>query len=670
MGGKFTWTSEKNAGVNDYMLASPCLFDCIDDFNVLDKLPESDHSALKIDIKCCMKYHSRPVVACRYRAGSEPMLAAHGSIASEGARLQLVTTCSHDNNKHTGNSVNDWEPHYRFIWNKHELNRLGSVINDSTSIEYRESFLDSLSNIEDIDTVATKFDSYISQACQRSFSIKKCHKKIIRKRSPWFDKQCRDLRYKAVKAGERIIEQSDRLEHQKACKAFKACKQRKKRNYKLKSINEMEFTFKQDPSKLWKTINNLHMDSEDSNQPSKKDLYEHFRNVKDSIDSNNFDLEYERSALNFLTDYGNGNIKMDCNSIEYDILNRNFTTEEVINGIDSLKNNKSPGTDMIPPEFVKCLKMNIKDDITNLFNHIITKGKFPRDWAEGLKSTIYKQGDKSDANNYRGINVPKIFEKLFEILIYNRLQFINEAFGHIDEFNGGFLSGRRTSDNIFILNGLIQKQLLLGKPLFVCFVDFSKAFDLINRHILFYKLMKNGWHGRVIDTLRDLYTKTVFRIKHNGKVSQIIDNLLGVNQGGTASGLLFRKYIQDISDYLKKEYGIVMGNTILAHLLWADDLILISDNLNGIKRQLDGLKLFCSKNQMIVNAIKTKIMVFGSNDRITLSFNENIIDQVDKYKYVGCIIKAVKKSNSDPFQLNYSYLCNQARKAIFSVKKN
>ena len=72
--------------------------------------------------------------------------------------------------------------------------------------------------------------------------------------------------------------------------------------------------------------------------------------------------------------------------------------------------------------------------------------------------------------------------------------------------------------------------------------------------------------------------------------------LIGVNQGGNASGFLFRKYMADLSNYLKSQFGITIGNTILAHILWADDLILISDTLNGIKRQLNGLKQFCDKN--------------------------------------------------------------------------
>ena len=48
----------------------------------------------------------------------------------------------------------------------------------------------------------------------------------------------------------------------------------------------------------------------------------------------------------------------------------------------------------------------------------------------------------------------------------------------------------RNVDNMFILNGIVRKQLLIGKSLYVCFVDFSKAFDFVNRNILFYKLMR------------------------------------------------------------------------------------------------------------------------------------------------------------------------------------
>ena len=166
---------------------------------------------------------------------------------------------------------------------------------------------------------------------------------------------------------------------------------------------------------------------------------------------------------------------------------------------------------------------------------------------------------------------------------------------------------------MFIINGLAERQLLLGKNLNLCFIDFSKAFDLVNRNILFYKLVRTGWHGKVIDTLRSLYQKTSFRVSQNGRVSGSICNAMGVNQGGVASGLLFRKYMADFDVFLNTEFGVCIGEMIIAHILWADDLILMSDSPEGLQHQIDGLFRFCSQNLLLVNTVKTKCMVIGHN---------------------------------------------------------
>ena len=161
--------------------------------------------------------------------------------------------------------------------------------------------------------------------------------------------------------------------------------------------------------------------------------------------------------------------------------------------------------------------------------------------------------------------------------------------------NDGFLPGRRTADNIFIISGLAQRQLLLGKCLILCFVDFSKAFDMVNRNILFYKIIKLGWYGKVTDTLRSLYSKTSFRVKHPGWLSFLIRNLIGVNQGGVASGLLFRKYLSDLDEYLNTHAGICVGDMLVAHILWADDLVLMADSIGAMQDQLNKLSAYCAK---------------------------------------------------------------------------
>ena len=73
-----------------------------------------------------------------------------------------------------------------------------------------------------------------------------------------------------------------------------------------------------------------------------------------------------------------------------------------------------------------------------------------------------------------------------------------------DDFQNGFKKDTPVTDNIFILNGIIEKQKANKKPLYICFVDFKSAFDLINRQALFYKLRKNDIQGKFYKIIRSM----------------------------------------------------------------------------------------------------------------------------------------------------------------------
>ena len=152
---------------------------------------------------------------------------------------------------------------------------------------------------------------------------------------------------------------------------------------------------------------------------------------------------------------------------------------------------------------------------------------------------------------------------MFAIAVHKRTSFDNYAFCEVDQHNGGFIEGRRMFDNLFIINGVAQRQMLLNKNLILCFVDLSKAFDMVNRSVLFYEIMKCGRNGKVIDNLRSLYTKTKCRVKHQGWLGHLIDNVPGFNQGGVASGFFFRKYMSDLGTFLDSEYGICVADQIV-----------------------------------------------------------------------------------------------------------
>ena len=125
----------------------------------------------------------------------------------------------------------------------------------------------------------------------------------------------------------------------------------------------------------------------------------------------------------------------------------------------------------------------------------------------------------------------------------------------------------------------------------------SQKHLILRIDILFYKLVKMGWTGRVTDTLRNLYSKTNKCVKHKGKICSSFENKIGVNQGGVLSGRLFKKYLCDLGNYLKREVGACIDQNILVHFLWADDFV-ISNTVAGLQKHIDGIFKFASENQM------------------------------------------------------------------------
>ena len=627
------YNPDGTSGVLDYAISSPNLFDFITRFDVHGKFPESDHCPISVEFPIDM-HPASPPKSVKYHSNAR------------------------------------WGLGDRFLWDKTDLPKLEKVFEGkSTSVDYT-SFINSLTCNDDSDQVASLFNTFFIKSCKHVLKTKRSRKFRKRKfrRINFFDKECRQKRIDAIKAGARVVSHSDRINLISKTKAYKACIQRKKRQKKNERKTKLMQIFEKDTASVWAELNDA--DTKIVDDDMRDSFLSHFANLGVETDGIEFDESYLNEVESFLKEYDiSGTVSDADNDLISPILNQNFSLDEVDYAIGCLKNNKSPGTDSIPAEFIKFCKNSLLSDLHQMFNYILEKREFPMSWAEGLKSAVYKSGIRNNPNNYRGITVLGIFAKIFEILVSNRFQFINEAFDKVDRHNGGFLRGKRTTDNIFILTSLIQRQLSLGKPLYVCFVDFSKAFDLVNRAILFYKLINSGWSGRLLDTVKDLYSKTSFRFKFQGEVSSNIPNDIGVNQGGNASGFLFRKYISDLGDFLHKHVGVCIGDTILSHLLWADDLILFSDSLSGIQKQLDGLFGFCSKNRMIVNELKTKIMVFGNGAKGNVIFNGKHLDWVEKYKYLGNIINSTKQMNSDIFKENSKYLCNKARGTIFSFFK-
>ena len=158
--------------------------------------------------------------------------------------------------------------------------------------------------------------------------------------------------------------------------------------------------------------------------------------------------------------------------------------------INGPKKQKAPGIDTLDPPVYKSFTEPLINHLTMLFNQVLSSAEYPSTWSVGMIKPIFKNGSKSDPNNFGGISLLNVMAKLFSIIINRRLEWWVEINGVLNDSQYGFRKNRRPMDPIFIMNCLIHHYKKKKKTLYACFIDFKKAFDSVNHSLLWNKLAK------------------------------------------------------------------------------------------------------------------------------------------------------------------------------------
>ena len=261
---------------------------------------------------------------------------------------------------------------------------------------------------------------------------------------------------------------------------YKQLIQRKKRQYQHAKLIELENMRTEDPNsywKFWKSLNPRNV----TTGPTLADFVKYF---EQQVYPPHVDYEHMNNIIKQVTSFQH-NVEHDKSNMTQ-FLNSPITAEEIKKAIQKLKCKKAAGVDGISAEFYKYGCNELLPALELLFNTILTNGEYPSEWATGIIHPVYKKGDHGVPDNYRKITVMPCIGKLFESILNNRLSFKNEVCNDNDPYQAGFKSNSRTTDNIFILCAIIDKQRCLSKPLYTCFVNFTKAFDYVDRTALYY----------------------------------------------------------------------------------------------------------------------------------------------------------------------------------------
>ena len=246
--------------------------------------------------------------------------------------------------------------------------------------------------------------------------------------------------------------------------------------------------------------------------------------------------------------------------------------------------------------------------------------------------------------NYRGITVACATYKLYCSVLNNRLTKWVEHNDILCDEQAGFRSGRCTTDHLGNVCYLVETRMKKRLQTFSTFVYFFKAYDRVNRSLLWEKLHSLGIRYPMLRALKSLYRSVRCSVQVNGIDSEWFNVTTGLRQGCILSPLLFNLLSNDIiQEIISIKCGVKYNGTDeLSILMYADDIMLISDSEVNLQQMLHRLNLWCARWFLTINTDKFKVMHFRppSIERTVHAFKcgMSTLEIVSQYKYLGLIL--------------------------------
>lgn len=343
---------------------------------------------------------------------------------------------------------------------------------------------------------------------------------------------------------------------------------------------------------------------------------------------------------------------------------------EVEHAIKNAKTRKALGPDEIPTELLKLIDEENMKIIVKLFNAIYNTGVIPSDWLKSTFIAIPKKHRARKCSEYRLISLMSHTLKIFLRIIHSRIRLKCEE--NLEETQFGFRNALGTREALFALNVLLQKCRDQRKDIFVCFVDFEKAFDRVQHDKLIQILKNTGIDDKDVRIIKNLYWKQTANVKIGNSLTNEVSIQRGVRQGCILSPTLFNLY----SDQLFKialegqPHGIKINGELLNVIRYADDTVILTDNIDGLQVLLNRIHEVGKEMGIKINESKTKFLVCSRNPYpdTKLELNGVEVERVHKFTYLGTIITdqldpdveikrriAMAKTN---FLRMKSFLCN------------
>ena len=463
-------------------------------------------------------------------------------------------------------------------------------------------------------------------------------------------------------------QEQSRVVKRELCRVSNLLKRRTRtavNKYKREQVAEIEGLEPDDCRRMWKELKTLsgwtrrettpetmlnESKEEVSGDEVKEVWKEAFRvlGIENESDEK-FDVEYGREVSREQEEILDNSYLPSSVNVELDTP---ISYAETSAAILRLKLGKAAGVDEVVAEVIVKGGELVTNAIHLLCEKVWTEEKVPTEWTKGIIFPIYKDGEKKETGNYRGITLLSIVGKVYAQILNERLMRWTEKNKVLVEEQGGFRPHRGCPDQLFTLVEILKNR---GKePTFCCFIDVKKAFDRVFRNGLWKRLADEGVKGKMWRVLRSIYESVESCVRVDDELTEFFSIETGVRQGCVLSPLLYAIFINGLVKELKElNCGIEIGENQelnISSLLYADDIVLMAEDRYTLQLLMNTVANYAKRWKFELNPKKSEVVVFGSKRAprdIEWRLGENVIKQVTKYKYLG--IELTRTLNWSPY---------------------
>ena len=347
------------------------------------------------------------------------------------------------------------------------------------------------------------------------------------------------------------------------------------------------------------------------------------------------------------------------------------------------------GPDELPGELLK-LGLNHDSTVLREFHRGIKlvwhQLEVPQQWRGAVIKVLHKKNDRTECGNYRGISLGAHAEKILLKIIATRLSVYCKARNLLPEEQCGFRPHRSTTDMMFAVRRLQELERKARVPLFLCVIGPQKAYDSVDRTLLWQGLARFGVPPQMVEVIRQFHDGMRAYVRNNdGRCSEWFEVAQGLRQGCVLSPLLFNVFFAAIllvalerfskdadilADliHLQEQPSKVGPETALEYvrraiwgMLYADDAGIVSRSPRGLGRMMATFVEVFGTFGLTVSESKTETMcmpiprapamqiVFnatGQQYRQTTSFtylgstvteNPNLLNEIDRRISTGWV---------------------------------